>query len=318
MLEGAITNPVEKLLDRNGKQLRAEAVHAAAAMLQPDSSEQLEKSLALGAAILEMLHAASLVVDDIQDNSAMRRGAPTMHREHGVPLALNAGNWLYFFPLLKVRELNLAPSLELQVIHDCHQTLLRGHYGQALDLAFGLDRLGQDDVYAVCRATMELKSGALMQQAFHLGARIAAQHGSASGNLARVERKILALGDFGRRYGVCLQMLNDVGNLTAVKEPEKKNEDLLLRRPSWVWAVAAKELLPESYARFLARLENIASRPAAFEKFIAQTEIAEHAKQLALQELEQAVGDLLAEFSAEQEGHKSIVQLTAKLAGAYE
>ena len=50
---------------------------------------------ALPAAVaLELLHNAFLVHDDIQDESPMRRGQPSLHVEHGVPLALNAGDAL--------------------------------------------------------------------------------------------------------------------------------------------------------------------------------------------------------------------------------
>ncbi len=46
------------------------------------------------ATALELLHTAFLVHDDIQDGSSLRRGRPALHVEHGVPLALNAGDAL--------------------------------------------------------------------------------------------------------------------------------------------------------------------------------------------------------------------------------
>ena len=46
------------------------------------------------AAGLELLHNAFLIHDDIEDGSELRRGRPTLHREHGLPLALNAGDAL--------------------------------------------------------------------------------------------------------------------------------------------------------------------------------------------------------------------------------
>src|SRR5450432_1210681 len=44
------------------------------------------------AAALELLHNAFLVHDDIEDGSEYRRGRPTLHLEHGVPLAVNTGD----------------------------------------------------------------------------------------------------------------------------------------------------------------------------------------------------------------------------------
>ena len=46
------------------------------------------------ATAIEMLHNAFLVHDDIEDESDLRRGVPTMHAEHGVPIAVNAGDML--------------------------------------------------------------------------------------------------------------------------------------------------------------------------------------------------------------------------------
>ncbi|NDB05852.1 MAG: polyprenyl synthetase, partial [Acidimicrobiia bacterium] len=43
---------------------------------------------------IEIFHKASLVHDDIEDDDAMRYGRPTMHRVHGIPSAINAGDYL--------------------------------------------------------------------------------------------------------------------------------------------------------------------------------------------------------------------------------
>ena len=63
----------------------------------------LEEALQTAVAI-EMLHNALLIHDDIEDGSEKRRGRPTLHLLHGVPLALNAGDTLTlmsFRPLLE-------------------------------------------------------------------------------------------------------------------------------------------------------------------------------------------------------------------------
>ena len=44
------------------------------------------------AAVLELYHNAFLIHDDIEDESLVRRGRPTLHREHGVPIAVNVGD----------------------------------------------------------------------------------------------------------------------------------------------------------------------------------------------------------------------------------
>ncbi len=61
------------------------------------------------------LHLGSLIVDDIEDGSPIRRGGPALHLQIGTPLALNAGNWLYFLPGLLVSRLELPQTRELSL-----------------------------------------------------------------------------------------------------------------------------------------------------------------------------------------------------------
>lgn len=51
--------------------------------------------------LVEMLHNASLLIDDIQDNSKLRRGSPVAHSIYGVPLTINAANYVYFLAMQK-------------------------------------------------------------------------------------------------------------------------------------------------------------------------------------------------------------------------
>jgi geranylgeranyl pyrophosphate synthase len=86
---------------------------------------------------------------------------------------------------------------------------------------------------------MKLKTGALMGFATILG-----------GSIAGASEWVLPiLDDFGREFGVALQMFNDLGNLIGKCEPSKRYEDLKLYRPSWVWACAAATA-PRHYQQF--------------------------------------------------------------------
>src|SRR5579872_6495910 len=76
---------------------------------------------ALGPAIaIELLHNALLIHDDIEDQSEERRGRPTLHLLHGVPLALNAGDTLSlisFRPLIASAQL-LGPEITMRLIEE--------------------------------------------------------------------------------------------------------------------------------------------------------------------------------------------------------
>lgn len=88
------------------------------------------------ATVLEMYHNAFLLHDDVEDGSLMRRGQPTLHRDYGVPIAVNVGdgmNALCLQPLLdNMRLLGLGKALRiLQIIARMAQESVEG---QAMEL----------------------------------------------------------------------------------------------------------------------------------------------------------------------------------------
>lgn len=97
---------------------------------------------AMSAAIgVELLHNALLVIDDIQDGSEERRGKASLHREHGIPLALNAGSALTVLslvPLLKsVRS--CGPFVALRIFEQAVRTAQACAEGQAMELGWRAD-----------------------------------------------------------------------------------------------------------------------------------------------------------------------------------
>jgi geranylgeranyl diphosphate synthase type II len=96
---------------------------------------QLEAVLP-SAAVLELFHNAFLIHDDIEDQSESRRGAPTLHRDHGTGVAINVGDAMFALalsPLLEnVRFIGLGPALRVleTVARMCRETV----EGQALEL----------------------------------------------------------------------------------------------------------------------------------------------------------------------------------------
>ena len=88
------------------------------------------------AAVLELYHNAFLIHDDIEDGSLMRRGFPTLHREHGVPIAINVGDAMLALtlrPLLdNMRLLGLGKAL--RILDAVARMALESAEGQALEL----------------------------------------------------------------------------------------------------------------------------------------------------------------------------------------
>jgi geranylgeranyl pyrophosphate synthase len=90
------------------------------------------------AAAIELLHNAFLIHDDIEDDSEYRRGRPTLHQSHGVPLAVNAGDAMN---ALSVRMLRsnlglLGPELSARIFEEFDHMSMETIEGQAMELGW--------------------------------------------------------------------------------------------------------------------------------------------------------------------------------------
>lgn len=116
---------------RGGKGIRSELLlgTARAYGVQPESPEW-QRALWLAAA-LELFQNWVLIHDDIEDDSEERRGRPALHRLHGVPLAINAGDALHVYMWMAVRRSGVDRALD-----EFMQMVLKTAEGQHLDLAW--------------------------------------------------------------------------------------------------------------------------------------------------------------------------------------
>ena len=102
------------------------------------------------AVAIELFHNAFLVHDDIEDGSEFRRGLPTLHEEHGIPVALNVGdamNVLSIRPLMENLS-SLGPNLTWQIFTEIEHMVRQSVEGQAMELGWMRDNvcdLTEDD-----------------------------------------------------------------------------------------------------------------------------------------------------------------------------
>ncbi|HWP65052.1 MAG TPA: polyprenyl synthetase family protein [Candidatus Limnocylindria bacterium] len=139
-------DPAAEYVWRGGRMLRPTLCIAAARCFGASIDD------AIGAAVgIELLHNAFLIHDDVEDESDERRGQPTLHVRHGVPLAVNAGDGLLLLGLqaLLATRVRLGPSLTLAILDDACRMARETVEGQALDLGWRSDNaLGiTDDDY---------------------------------------------------------------------------------------------------------------------------------------------------------------------------
>ncbi len=224
--------PLADVLSRPGKGVRArlvERAHAIGREAALGKGQPLPPALAQ---LLELLHAGSLIIDDIEDGALTRRGAPALHRVIGTPLAINAGNFLYFLPLLALDELGFDDTTALAMHRQITRSLLRCHHGQALDLSLRVCDLSREQLTAAVELSTCLKTGALMELACALGALAAHAPPSVAQALTR----------FGCEAGIALQMLDDLSGFINPARREKALEDLVALRPTWAWVLAAEQV----------------------------------------------------------------------------
>jgi geranylgeranyl pyrophosphate synthase len=188
-----------------------------------------------------------LIIDDIEDDSPMRRGEESLHRRVGVPVALNTGNWMYFLPLALLARMDLADEVKLALYVEISDALVLCHKGQALDLSARVTNVRQAEMPPLVEQSTRLKTGSLMRLAAML-----------AGRAARADRDVLAaLGRFATAFGVGLQMLDDWSGIAVDTRRHKGMEDIKLGRPTWPWAWLAQSADEITYAALLREARSI-------------------------------------------------------------
>jgi geranylgeranyl pyrophosphate synthase len=167
------------------------------------------------AIIPEVIHNGTLMIDDIEDTSEYRRGKPCTYKIYGLDIAINAGNAMYYLPLLPLIEnRNKISSEKLRKVYEIYvQEMISLSLGQAMDIAWhrGLanaDKICEKDYLQMCA----YKTGTLARMA----ARIAAVLADAD------EMLVEKVGSFAESIGVAFQIQDDILDLRGADFAEKK------------------------------------------------------------------------------------------------
>ncbi|HEX4457766.1 MAG TPA: polyprenyl synthetase family protein [Polyangia bacterium] len=208
-LSRALLEPIRAISDRGGKSWRSYAALAACDVVGGDSRKYLQ-----WLATAELMHVGSLIVDDVQDRSTVRRGGPAAHITYGEPLAINAGTAAYFVTERLLRTLDISPAARVRCYELFFEVMRAGHAGQALDI---------DSLHGMLPAIVESGDATLLES------RVLATHrlkaGVPAGCLARMgalcgggtEAQIEAVGRFFESLGLAFQIVDDVLNLRGFK-----------------------------------------------------------------------------------------------------
>jgi octaprenyl-diphosphate synthase len=193
-----ITDIAQYLIAGGGKRIRPLLLLLAAKALGNTSHSRIR----LGA-VVEMLHTATLVHDDIIDEADTRRGRPSSNTTWGNSKCVLAGDWLYmqaFSAALEERNfhvLDLLISLTQQMVE-----------GELLQIE-KLGRLINEEEYF---DLIYRKTACLFKVSMQLGATITPH---TFGDPDEIEAR---LGEYGRNLGLAFQIVDDVLDLTATEE----------------------------------------------------------------------------------------------------
>jgi geranylgeranyl diphosphate synthase type I len=209
-LNKAIAEPIWDLLDRGGKKWRPTLFLLVCEALGKKAEDYVDFAI-----IPEVVHNGTLMVDDVEDNSECRRGKPCTYKIYGLDIAVNAGNAMYYLPLLPLIEKKdeLSP-LTISRVYDAYaEEMISLSIGQAADISWhrGLanaDNITEDDYMQMCA----YKTGTLAR----MSARIA-------GVLAGAEQELVdKLGRYAETVGIAFQIQDDILDLTSEEFGEKK------------------------------------------------------------------------------------------------
>ena len=211
--------PIREIIDRGGKAWRS-YLPLACCDVVGGNSQAAEPWLALP----ELLHVGSLIVDDVEDRSIVRRGGKTCHAIYGEATAINAGTACYFIGQDFIYRSDVPLEDKLDIYNLYFRALRAAHAGQAIDI---------DGFAHIMPDIVESGDGDKLEEhvmAIHLLK--AAVPASFLGRMGVIlgkgnEEQMDCVGKYLESIGLAFQIIDDVLNLRGFKDNLKaKGEDI--------------------------------------------------------------------------------------------
>ena len=194
-----ITDIARYLIAGGGKRIRPLLLLLSAKALGCTSPSRIR----LGA-VVEMLHTATLVHDDIIDEADTRRGRPSSNTTWGNSKCVLAGDWLYMQAFSSALEERNFRVLELLI--SLTQQMVEGELLQMQKLGHLINEEEYFDL-------IFRKTACLFKVSMQLGVAITPAHGL--GNHDELEAQF---GEYGRNLGLAFQIVDDVLDLVAAED----------------------------------------------------------------------------------------------------
>jgi len=203
-----LVDPIYDFLDRGGKRWRPALFLLVAEAVGGDPKKIKDFVI-----IPELLHDGSIIIDDIEDQGELRRGKPCLHKIFGIDVAVNAGNFLYFLPLMALikNKDKFKPKTLLEAYKICVQEMANIHLGQGMDIYWHkgkAKKINQKEYLQMCA----FKTGCLSR----LAAKLAIVLSGKNGRLAE------SVGKMAESVGIGFQIQDDILDLVLEGKERKK------------------------------------------------------------------------------------------------
>ncbi len=260
-----IIKPIREITDRGGKSWRSYAALACCDVVGGDSRQFVQ-----WLAMPELMHVGSLIVDDVQDKSMVRRGGPTAHLIYGEAIAINAGTAAYFLGQKLLHSDRMSDRDKLRIYDLYFETLRAGHAGQALDIA-GIDDAMPAAVTSGDGPFLERRVLAVHRLKTAVPAATLARMGAIAGNGS--EAQIDGVGNFFESIGLAFQIIDDVLNLRGFKgDLKSRGEDIAHGKVTLPVAKAMGRLSHEDRAWLWATIQSKPQDRATIDAVIEKLE----------------------------------------------
>lgn len=227
---------------------------------RPDGDDQVASritdTVCRAALSIEAFHKASLVHDDIQDGDEFRYGRPTVHVEHGVPTAINVGDYLIGlgYRLVSRDTDQLGADAAADILNKLADAHTRLSEGQGAELVW---RDGRDKRISPTEALKiyALKTAPAFEAALYCGLRLAGP----------ADKYAQPVHQLARHLGIAFQILNDLQDWQGDDFNKLTlGGDVLGGRPTVLWALALVGLEVDDRRRLEQLVTEGEATPAVF------------------------------------------------------
>lgn len=221
-MPSSLYEPIQYLLDMEGKKIRPALVLMAYHLFKEDYERALPAAQAI-----EVFHNFSLMHDDIMDNASLRRGNKTVHESFDQNSAILSGDVMLIHAYKILSTYDNQHAIEL--IRIFNQMAIELCEGQRMDMDFEvIENVSIEDYLKM----IEYKTSVLLGAALEMGASLT--------NSSNENRQHLA--EFGKKLGIAFQIQDDIldtfGDATAVGK--KSGGDIVQNKKTYLYLKACE------------------------------------------------------------------------------